>query len=318
MKLGAFAFLKKPVTRQSLDDAFSGIRGFLDRGVKNLLVVEDNELERDNIVAAIGDGDVRTTAVGTAAEALDALRSGSFDCLVLDLGLPDMGGLELLEMVKREINPQGLRVVVYTARDLTPEEQAHLDVLAESTIIKDVRSMEHLVDKTALFLHRVESHFRPETRQLLHQGQQGEPDIAGKRVLIVDDDLRNIFALTSKLERWGLLIHRAENGKQALELLLRTPGVDLVLMDIMMPEMDGYETMRAIRAHDRFRALPIIALTAKAMREDRQKCIEAGASDYLAKPVSSEQLLSMLRVWLFRMQDLGGEAAAALPRPLPG
>ncbi len=317
MKLGAFAFLKKPVSRQSLDAAFSGIRGFLDRGVRRLLVVEDNDLERDNIVAAIGDGDVRTTAVATAAEALEALRAEAFDCLVLDLGLPDMGGLELLELVKREINPQGLRVVVYTGRDLTPGEQAQLELLAETTILKDVRSMEHLVDKTALFLHRIESKLRPATRQLLHQGQQADPDLAGKRVLIVDDDLRNIFALTSKLERWELAVLRAENGKQALDLLLRTPEVDLVLMDIMMPEMDGYQTIRAIRGHARFRSLPIIALTAKAMREDRQKCIEAGASDYLAKPVSSDQLLSMLRVWLYRTQDQGDEGTPGRPGLVP-
>ncbi len=313
MKLGAFAFLKKPVSRQSLDEAFSGIRGFLERDVRKLLVVEDNDLERGKIVAAIGDGDVETRAVATAAEALEALRSEPFDCLVLDLGLPDMTGLELLELIKREVNPQGLRVVVYTGRDLTPEEQAHLDVLAETTIVKDVRSMEHLVAKTALFLHRAEAKLRPTTRRMLHQGQQVNPDLAGKRVLIVDDELRNIFALTSKLERWEMEVVRAENGRQALDLLLKAPDVDLVLMDIMMPEMDGYETMRAIRGHARFRSLPIIALTAKAMWEDRRKCIEAGASDYLAKPVSGDQLLSMLRVWLYRKQDQGDESAS--PRP---
>jgi signal transduction histidine kinase/CheY-like chemotaxis protein/HAMP domain-containing protein len=318
IKLGAFAFLKKPVSRQSLDDAFLGIRGFLDREVRTLLVVEDNDLERANIVAAIGNGDVRTTAVATAAEALEALRAEPFDCLVLDLGLPDLGGLDLLELIKQEINPQGLRVIVYTARDLTPQEQAQLDVLAETTIVKDVRSMEHLVDKTALFLHRVEAKLRPSTRQLLHQGQQVDPDITGMRVLIVDDDIRNLFALTSKLERWEVVVLRAENGKQALDLLTRMPDIDLVLMDIMMPEMDGYETMRAIRERPQFRSLPIIALTAKAMREDRQKCIEAGASDYLAKPVSSEQLLSMLRVWSYRKQDQDNEKTASRSEVVSG
>ncbi len=318
VKLGAFAFLKKPVSRQTLDDAFLGIRGFLDREVRRLLVVEDNDLERANIVAAIGDGDVRTTAVATAAEALEALRAEAFDCLVLDLGLPDMAGLELLELVRREVAPQGLRVVVHTARDLTPEEQAQLDLLAETTIVKDVRSMEHLVDKTALFLHRVEAKLRPSTREMLHQGQQVDPDLTGLRVLIVDDDIRNLFALTSKLERWEVVVLRAENGKQALDLLARTPDIDLVLMDIMMPEMDGYETMRAIRARPQFRSLPIIALTAKAMREDRQKCLDAGASDYLAKPVSSEQLLSMLRVWSSRTQDKDNERASARTGVVPG
>jgi CheY-like chemotaxis protein len=175
--------------------------------------------------------------------------------------------------------------------------------MAESTIVKDVRSLEHLVDKTTLFLHRVEAGLRPESRKMLHQVQLTDPDLAGKKVLIVDDDLRNIFALTSKLERWELVVLRAENGRQALELLDRTPDVDLVLMDIMMPEMDGYETMRVIRGREGFRSLPIVALTAKAMKEDRQKCIEAGASDYLAKPVGSEQLLSTLRVWLQRRAE---------------
>jgi CheY-like chemotaxis protein len=265
--------------------------------------VEDNEIERGHILAAIGDGDVRTTSVGTGADALKALRSERFDCLVLDLGLPDMSGLDLLETIKREINPEGLRVVVYTGRDLTPQERDRLEEMAETTILKDVRSMEHLVDKTALFLHRVEANLRPATRRMLHQGQLADPDLAGKKVLIVDDDIRNIFALSSKLERWELVVMRAEDGRQALELLRRTPDVDLVLMDVMMPELDGYETMRAIREDDRFRTLPIIALTAKAMKEDRQKCIEAGASDYLAKPVSSDQLQSMLRVWLHRHAD---------------
>ena len=172
MKLGAFAFLKKPVSRQSLDDAFSGIRGFVEQGVRKLLVVEDNEIERTQILAAIGDGDVRTTAVGTAAEAVEALKAEAYDCMVLDLGLPDLNGLELLEVIKREINPPNLRVVVYTARDLTPGEQARLETLAETTILKDVRSLESLVDKTALFLHRVEANLRPDTRQMLHQGRR--------------------------------------------------------------------------------------------------------------------------------------------------
>jgi CheY-like chemotaxis protein len=279
------------------------MKGFMEREVRDLLIVEDNEIERGAIVNAIGDDDVRITAVGTAAEALEALRTRSFDCLVLDLGLPDIDGLDLLETINRELNPQGLRVVVYTGRDLTPDEQDRLEEMAETTIIKDVRSLEHLVDKTALFLHRVEAKLPPSTRQLLHQGQQAEPEIAGKKVLIVDDDVRNIFALTSKLERWEVVVLRAENGRQALDVLRSTPGVDLVLLDIMMPEMDGYETIRAIRELEPFRSLPIIALTAKAMKGDRQKCLDAGASDYLAKPVSSDQLQSMLRVWLSRYAD---------------
>ena len=310
LKLGAFSFLKKPVSRQSLHDAFAGMKTFLDRGARRLLVVEDNELERGNIVGAVGAGDIQVTAVGTGAEALEALRAGPFDCMVLDLGLPDVAGLDLLETIKRDVNPRDLRVIVYTGRDLTPQERDRLEEMAETTIVKDVRSLEHLVDKTALFLHRVEANLAPATKQMLHQGQQADPSLAGRKVLIVDDDARNIFALTSMLERWELVVLRAENGGLALDLLQRTPGVDLVLMDIMMPVMDGYETMRAIRAIERFRPLPIIALTAKAMKEDRMKCIEAGASDYLSKPVGSDQLLSMLRVWLHRQADRARDAEA--------
>jgi CheY-like chemotaxis protein len=224
--------------------------------------------------------------------------------MVLDLNLPDTNGLELLERVKRELNPEHLRVVVYTGRDLTPAEKARLDELAESTIVKDARSLEHLVDKTALFLHRVGEDLARTAGHPLPPADRGDPSFAGKKVLVVDDDVRNVFALTSKLERWGMVVLRAENGRQALEALQATPGVDLVLMDIMMPEMDGYETMRSIRGDERFRDLPIVALTAKAMRDDRRKCLEAGASDYLAKPVGSDQLLSVLRVWLSRHADL--------------
>ena len=308
MRLGAFAFLKKPVSKRTLDEAFASIRGYMEREVKELLIVEDNELERQSILNAIGVGDVRATAVGTGAEALEALRARPFDCLVLDLGLPDANGLELLATIKREINPRGLRVVVYTGRDLSPQERERVELMAESTIIKDVRSLEHLVDKTALFLHRVEAQLHPATRQLLHQGLQGDPELAGKKILIVDDDVRNIFALTSKLERWDMIVLRAENGRRALEVLQTTPGIALVFMDIMMPEMDGFETIRAIRERPLFASLPIIALTAKAMKGDRQKCLEAGASDYLAKPVNSEQLLSMLRVWLQRQTQQEGSA----------
>ena len=299
IRLGAFAFLKKPVSKKALDDAFATIKGFLERGVRELLIVEDNEIERGNITAAVGNTDIRITAVGTAAEALEALRAQPFDCMVLDLNLPDMNGLELLEMVKRDINPQHLRVVVYTGRDLTQEEKYRLEVMAETTIVKDARSLEHLIDKTALFLHRIEAKFHAPPGST-SPGPQSDLELAGKKVLIVDDDVRNMFALTSMLERWEMIVLRAEDGRQAMEILKDTPGIDLVLMDIMMPEMDGYKTMRAIRSIDRFRDLPIVALTAKAMKDDRRKCIEAGASEYLAKPVGSEQFQSMLRVWLHR------------------
>jgi CheY-like chemotaxis protein len=292
--------LKKPVSKKSLDDAFASMKGFVERGIRELLVVEDNPIERGSIVAAIGNGDVHITAVGTGAEALEALRARPFDCMVLDLNLPDGNGADLLEAIKRELNIQHLRVIVYTGRDLTPEEKARLDEMAETTILKDARSLEHLVDKTSLFLHRLGASIMGSASS---PTPPADPSLAGKKVLIVDDDARNVFALTSMLERWEIVPLRAENGRQALEVLRKTPGIDLVLMDIMMPEMDGYETIRAIRADGRFGDLPIIALTAKAMKDDRRKCIEAGASDYLAKPVGSDQLLSTLRVWLNRHAD---------------
>ena len=273
----------------------------MERGVRELLIVEDNDLERANITVAIGNGDVRVTAVGTAALALEKLHEQQFDCMVLDLNLPDMSGLELLETIKRDINPPHLPVVVYTGRDLNPDEQFRLEEMAETTIIKDVRSLESLLDKTTLFLHRIEAKARtspvPGRRASLPPSTEV---FAGRKVLLVDDDARNIFALTSRLERWEIVALRAENGNQALELLQKTPGIDLVLMDIMMPELDGYETIRAIRAIDRFRDLPIIALTAKAMKDDRRKCMDSGASDYLAKPVGAEEFESILRVWLQR------------------
>ncbi|WP_406699623.1 HAMP domain-containing protein [Singulisphaera sp. Ch08] len=311
VRLGAFAYLKKPVDRRSLDLAFSSIKNFVERSMRSLLVVEDNDLERTAIVEAIGGGDVETTAVATASEALVALESQPFDCLVLDLGLPDMNGFDLLEQVRRNPKFHDLRIVIYTGRDLTPAEEARLEETAETTIVKDLRSLEHLLEKTTLFLHRVDAHLRPSARQSIEQIHKEDGVLAGKKVLIVDDDLRNIFAMTSKLERWKMDVFRAENGRQALALLEKSPGIDIILMDIMMPEMDGYETMKAIRALDDYKDLPIIALTAKAMRGDRQKCLDAGASDYLAKPVAGDQLSSMLRVWIHRHVDRPREQVEA-------
>ena len=213
IRLGAYAFLKKPVSKRALHDAFSSLKGFVERGVRELLIVEDNDLERANITVAIGNGDVRVTAVGTAALALEKLHEQQFDCMVLDLNLPDMSGLELLETIKRDINPPHLPVVVYTGRDLNPDEQFRLEEMAETTIIKDVRSLESLLDKTTLFLHRIEAKARtspvPGRRASLPPSTEV---FAGRKVLLVDDDARNIFALTSRLERWEIVALRAENG----------------------------------------------------------------------------------------------------------
>ncbi|MBD2013061.1 HAMP domain-containing protein [Microcoleus sp. FACHB-53] len=300
LQLGAIAYLQKPINPDTLLEAISGIKTFVERPVKNLLVVEDNETQRNSIVELIGNHDVCTTAVGTGADALATLQSGRFDCIVLDLGLPDMTGFELIEQIKQEPGLSQLPIIIYTGKELTRTEEAELKRIAETIIIKDVRSPERLLDETALFLHRVQRHLPEPKQQMLEQLYQSDPVLAGKKVMIVDDDMRNIFALTSMLEHHHMQISYAENGRDGLALLQQTPDIDVILMDVMMPEMDGYETMRAIRNISQFASLPIIALTAKAMKGDREKCIEAGASDYITKPVDSEQLLSLLRVWLYR------------------
>ncbi|MBE9092749.1 HAMP domain-containing protein [Tychonema sp. LEGE 07203] len=300
LQLGAIAYLQKPVSHEALSKALTDIKGFVERPVKNLLVVEDNETQRLSIVDLIGNHDVSTTAVGSGAEALEILKSGHFDCIVLDLGLPDMTGFELIEQIKQEPSLKNLPIIIYTGKELTRAEETQLKRMAETIIVKDVRSPERLLDETALFLHRVQANLPEPKRQMLEQLYQTDSTLAGKKVLIVDDDVRNIFALTSMLERHLMQIVFAENGREGIAQLQNTPDINIVLMDVMMPEMDGYETMQAIRNIPQFASLPMIALTAKAMKGDREKCIEAGASDYITKPVDTEQLLSLLRVWLYR------------------
>jgi CheY-like chemotaxis protein len=268
--------------------------------VKSLLVVEDDETQRHSIVDLIGNSDVVTTAVNTGAAALEALKSAHFDCLVLDLGLPDMSGFDLIEQIKKQPRSNHLPIIVYTGKELSQQEETHLRRISDTIIVKDVRSPERLLDETALFLHRVQANLPQDKQQILEQIQQKDPVLADKKVLIVDDDVRNIFALTSLLERYQMEVLYAENGRDGITMLQNHPEVNIVLMDVMMPEMDGYETMTAIRAINSFKSLPMIALTAKAMKGDREKCIEAGASDYITKPVDTEQLLSLLRVWLYK------------------
>jgi len=300
LRLGAIDFLTKPATKESLSDALTTLHEFVDRPVKRLLVVEDDEAARRSIVELIGAGDVETTSVGTGEAALEALQAGHYDCMVLDLGLPDMTGFQLITRVKSEIGLRKLPTVVYTGKQLTKREEAELGRLAESVVIKDARSPERLLDETALFLHRVTAQLPEGKRRMLEQLHRTDPTLTGRTVLIVDDDVRNIFALTTFLERSEMRVVYAESGREGIARLQETPEVDAVLMDVMMPEMDGYETMQAIREMSQFRHLPIIAVTAKAMKGDREKCIQAGASDYIAKPVDMDQLLSLLRVWLYR------------------
>ncbi|MFW9262604.1 response regulator, partial [Nostoc sp. CALU 546] len=300
LQLGAIAYLQKPLTSETISEALSKIKGFVERQVKNLLVVEDDDTQRHSIVELIGNSDVSTIAVGTGAAALEAIRSQHFDCLVLDLGLPDMTGFELIEQIKLLPHGKTLPIIVYTGREISKTQETELRRIAETIIIKDVRSPERLLDETALFLHRVQANLPAPKRQILEQLHSQDYLLTGKKALIVDDDMRNIFALTSMLERYQIQVLYAENGRQGIAQLQNTPDIDVILMDVMMPEMDGYETTRLIRQNDQFKSLPIIALTAKAMQGDREKCIEAGASDYITKPVDTEQLLSLLRVWLYR------------------
>ena len=300
LQLGAIAYLQKPLTSETISEALTKIKGFVERQVKNLLVVEDDATQRLSIVELIGNSDVSTIAVGTGAEALEAIRAQHFDCLVLDLGLPDMTGFELIEQIKLLPNGKTLPIIVYTGREISKAQETELRRIAETIIIKDVRSPERLLDETALFLHRVQANLPAPKREILEQLHSQDYLLTGKKALIIDDDMRNIFALTSMLERYQIQVLYAENGREGITLLETTPEIDVVLMDVMMPEMDGYETTRVIRQNDQFKSLPIIALTAKAMQGDRDKCIEAGASDYITKPVDTEQLLSLLRVWLYR------------------
>ncbi|MDX2243695.1 MAG: HAMP domain-containing protein [Leptolyngbyaceae cyanobacterium bins.302] len=298
LRQGAIAYMQKPINSDSLLNALASIKEFVERPVKTLLIVEDDDVERRSLVDLIGGVDVESTAVGTGAEALEALRSQRFDCLVLDLVLPDMDGFSLIEQVKQDLNLTHLPIVVYTGKDLSLEEERELRRISDTIIVKDVRSPERLLDETALFLHRIQANLPEMQRQMLARSQQQDSVLAGKKILIVDDDVRNIFALTSVLERYQVDVLYAENGREGITLLQNNPDINLVLMDVMMPELDGYETTRTIRQVSQFAQLPIIALTAKAMRGDREKCMEAGASDYVTKPVETDQLLSVLRVWL--------------------
>jgi CheY-like chemotaxis protein len=303
LRLGALTHLQKPLTRTELAAAFDNISDFTQRGVRRLLVVEDDDAQRMGIVDLIGNGDVITTAVPTGAEALGALNAEQFDCMVLDLKLPDMTGFELIEKIQTELGKQDLPIIVYTGKELTEKEETQLRRVADAIIVKEASSPERLLAETALFLHRVEANLPEQKRRMLEQLHRRDPVLAHKKVLIVDDDVRNIFALTSALESHDMDVVHAENGKDALKLLSENADIDVVLMDIMMPEMDGYETTAAIRQIEGFENLPIIALTAKAMKADREKCIQAGASDYISKPLDVDQLLSLLRVWLYDKED---------------
>ena len=297
---GAFAFLTKPADRSSLEAAFSRIKHYAAPRRKRLLVVEDDPSEQFSIRELLGSEDIDVQIASTGSQALEVVRDQSFDCMVLDLRLPDMSGFEVLEKLSGQGGLADLPVVVFTGRELSLEEDTRLHELARSVVVKDVESPERLLDETSLFLHRVIADLPEEKQKMLDRLHHSDDALVGKKVLVVDDDVRNIFALSSVLERRGMAVLTASTGREAIAQLESTDDVAIVLMDIMMPEMDGYQTMQVIRENSAFRRLPIIALTAKAMKGDREKCLEAGASEYLAKPVNTEQLLSALRMWLHR------------------
>ncbi|MDP4098072.1 response regulator [Paenibacillus sp. P96] len=299
LMMGAIAYLKKPSTKESLDKAFVQISSYTDSKMKRLLIVEDNDTQRQSIIELIEHDDVAITAVSTGKEALAELGDQHYDCMVLDLMLADMTGFDLLDRIRDDDNLNDLPIIIYTGKELDSKEEMRLRKYAESIIIKDVKSPERLLDETTLFLHRVEANLPEDKRRILQKLYNKEELFEGKHILLVDDDIRNVFALSSVLEDYRMNVTFAENGKEALELLQGATTFDLVLMDMMMPEMDGYETMRHIRDMPQYEKLPIIALTAKAMKDDRAKCIEAGASDYVKKPIQTDQLLSLMRVWLY-------------------
>jgi signal transduction histidine kinase/CheY-like chemotaxis protein/CHASE3 domain sensor protein len=300
---GAMSFLHKPVTREMLDAVLGETLALIDDPVRRLLIVEDDERQRQAIVELFSGGDLQVVAVGTAAEALQALGEQRFQCVITDLGLPDMSGADLIATWQRRLGKRSPPVVIYTGKPLTRTEETELRAISEAIIIKDASSPERLLDETSLFLHYPPSRL-PESRQrLLERAHKDDPTLRGRSVLVVDDDVRNIFAITAGLESHHMRVRYAESGAAALEIMQSNEEFDVVLMDVMMPEMDGFEAIRRIRAIERHATLPIIVLTAKAMARAREQCLKAGASDYLAKPVDLDQLRSMLRVWLYKNRN---------------
>lgn len=304
MHMGAIGYAVKPTTREELKDVFARLEAKLTQKVKRVLLVEDDDLQRDSISRLIGDDDIEITAVGFAQQALDLLRTTIFDCMIIDLKLPDMLGGDLLKRMATEEICSFPPVIVYTGRNLTRDEEAELRKYSRSIIIKGARSPERLLDEVTLFLHKVESRLSHERQKMLKTARSRDKVFEGRKVLLVDDDVRNIFALTSALEQKGAVVVIGRNGLEAIERLNEVEDIDLVLMDVMMPEMDGFEATLEIRKDPRWRKLPIIAVTAKAMKDDQERCLQAGANDYLAKPIDLDRLFSLIRVWLPKMERI--------------
>jgi len=304
MHMGAIGYAVKPTTREELKDVFAKLEAKLTQKVKRILLVEDDALQRDSIARLIGDDDIEITAVGFAQDALDLLRDNVYDCMIIDLKLPDMLGNDLLKCMSTEDICSFPPVIVYTGRNLTRDEETELLKYSRSIIIKGARSPERLLDEVTLFLHKVESKLSSERQKMLRTARSRDKVFEGRKILVVDDDVRNIFALTSALEHKGAVVEIARNGREAINKLNDVDDIDLVLMDVMMPEMDGYEATVEIRKDPRWRKLPIIAVTAKAMRDDQERCLQAGSNDYLAKPIDLDRLFSLIRVWLPKMERI--------------
>ncbi|HJP83246.1 MAG TPA: response regulator, partial [Fimbriimonadaceae bacterium] len=297
---GAFACTTKPAETSSLEAILARLHEFSKSAKKRLLIVEDNPAEQLSIQELLGHEDIEIETASSGEEALAAMEKGNFDCAVLDLKLPDMSGFEVLEQMHSNAMLRDMPVVVFTGKELSEDESKQLQAMARKVVVKGVESPERLLDETAMLMHRSIANLPPDKQRLIEQLHRSDKPLENKTVLVVDDDPRNIFALSSVLEPRGMNVLSATTGREAIDLMEKEDGISIVLMDIMMPEMDGYETIRTIRQNPTFRRLPIIALTAKAMKGDRDKCLEAGASDYLAKPVDTDQLLSAVRMWLKR------------------
>lgn len=304
LHLGAVGYALKPTSRDQLKEVFGRLEAKLNQQVKRVLLVEDDPLQRDSVARLISDEDIEITAVALAGDALEKLRDTVFDCMIIDLKLPDMQGNELLRRMAEEDICSFPPVIVYTGRNLTRDEEAELLKYSRSIIIKGARSPERLLDEVTLFLHKVEAELSSEHQRMLKTARSRDKLFEGRRLLLVDDDVRNIFALSSALEQKGATVEVARNGFEALDKLREREDIDLVLMDVMMPEMDGYEATRQIRLEDRWKNLPIIAVTAKAMKDDQERCREVGANDYLAKPIDLDRLFSLIRVWMPKLERL--------------
>jgi CheY-like chemotaxis protein/two-component sensor histidine kinase len=297
--IGAIGHAAKPVAREQIDEVLRRLDAASAHAAKRVLVIEDEPLMRQETVRVIGNGNVKADAAATGREGLDLLAKTRYDLVVMDLGLPDMSGVELLQTWSKTTDNLP-PVIIHTVRELTMEEELFLRHFSDSIIIKDVRSQERLIDEVALFLHRVVRDLPEDKRQAIFHLRQSDEPLRGKKVLIVEDDMRTMFAMARMLAGHGVNPIKAENGERALAMLAEHPDTDLVLLDMMMPVMDGYEVARRLREDPAFRQLPVIALTAKAMREDRQRCLEAGCTDYLSKPVDPDRLTSLMRVLMFR------------------